>query len=48
MPVGAPCNICEPTEEVFASITRLHVKTKKMEIVAKGIRNSVGMALRSG
>jgi glucose/arabinose dehydrogenase len=44
VPVGAPCNICEPKEEVFASITRLDVKTKKMEIVQKGIRNSVGMA----
>ena len=42
VPVGAPCNICESEEEVFASITRLDVDTKEMEVVQHGIRNTVG------
>ncbi|MEP7320323.1 MAG: PQQ-dependent sugar dehydrogenase [Saprospiraceae bacterium] len=44
VPVGAPCNICESNEEIFGTITRLDVQSKKMEIVQKGIRNSVGLA----
>lgn len=44
VPVGAPCNICESDEEIFASITRLNVNTpgSKPEIVAHGVRNTVG------
>ncbi len=44
VPVGAPCNICDPEEEIFASITRLDVKTPnaKPEIYAHGVRNTVG------
>lgn len=43
VPVGAPCNICEP-DEIFASITRIDVNSAsiKPEIFAKGVRNSVG------
>ncbi len=42
VPVGAPCNICERKEEIYASLTRLDVDTKKMEVVQRGIRNTVG------
>jgi glucose/arabinose dehydrogenase len=42
VPVGAPCNICESENEIFATITRLDLETKKVEIVQRGIRNSVG------
>jgi len=44
VPVGAPCNICESEDEIFASITRLNVDTpgSKPEIVAHGVRNTVG------
>ncbi len=44
VPVGAPCNICESDEEIFASITRLDVSKpgSKPEIVAHGVRNTVG------
>ena len=42
VPVGAPCNICESKDEVFASITTLDVATKKREIYAHGVRNTVG------
>lgn len=41
-PVGAPCNICEPDPERYANITRLDIKTGKIETVARGVRNTVG------
>ena len=42
VPVGAPCNICESEDEVFATITRINMTTKTKEIVHRGIRNTVG------
>lgn len=42
VPVGAPCNICEEKDSVFATITRMNADGSNMEIFAKGIRNSVG------
>lgn len=42
VPVGAPCNICDEKEPVYASITRLNPDGTGMEIFAKGVRNSVG------
>src|SRR6187402_589794 len=42
VPVGAPCNICESKDEVFASITRINADGSGREIFAKGVRNSVG------
>jgi glucose/arabinose dehydrogenase len=42
VPVGAPCNICERKEEIFASITRLNKDGSGREVFAKGVRNSVG------
>lgn len=42
VPVGAPCNICESEDEIFNTITKLNVETGKMEIVQRGIRNTVG------
>ena len=41
VPVGAPCNICEPTEQ-HAHIRRYNPDGSGMEIVARGVRNSVG------
>jgi len=40
--VGAPCNICEPEKEIFSSLVRLNTDGTGMEILARGIRNSVG------
>ncbi|MBK6619478.1 MAG: sorbosone dehydrogenase family protein [Saprospirales bacterium] len=42
VPVGAPCNICESKEPVYASITRLNSDGTGMEVVQHGIRNTVG------
>lgn len=41
VPVGAPCNICEPSE-IYASITRINPDGTGLEIVQHGIRNTVG------
>ena len=40
--IGAPCNICEPEHERFASILRMNPDGSNVEIVARGVRNSVG------
>jgi glucose/arabinose dehydrogenase len=42
VPVGAPCNICDNPNPVYASITRINADGTDMEIFAKGIRNTVG------
>ncbi len=42
VPVGAPCNICESEDEVFASITRMDPDGSNMEVYAHGVRNTVG------
>ncbi len=41
LPVGAPCNICEPGDP-YASIQRLRPEGGALEPVARGVRNSVG------
>ncbi len=46
VPVGAPCNICEPDPDRFATITRLDVASGMIEVVARGVRNSVGFDWR--
>lgn len=42
VPVGAPCNICRPENPIYATITRLNPDGSGQEIVAYGVRNSVG------
>ena len=44
VPVGAPCNICDRTDEDerFATITRMNPDGSGHEVFAHGIRNSVG------
>ena len=42
VPVGAPCNICAPDPDRYATITALDVKRGTIEVVARGVRNSVG------
>lgn len=42
IPVGAPCNICESKNEIYASITRMDPDGSNREIVAQGVRNTVG------
>ena len=42
VPVGAPCNICLSEDSIFASITRMNLDGTGREIIAHGVRNSVG------
>lgn len=42
VPVGAPCNVCDPKQEIYSSLTRINEDGTRFEIVAKGIRNTVG------
>jgi len=42
VPVGAPCNICESQDRIYASLTRLNSDGQNLEIFAHGIRNTVG------
>jgi glucose/arabinose dehydrogenase len=42
VPVGAPCNICEPDPSRYALIARLNPDGSAYEVVARGVRNSVG------
>jgi len=42
VPVGAPCNVCEVPNTLFASITRMEPDGSGLEIFARGIRNTVG------
>ncbi len=40
--VGAPCNICEPAKEIYTSLFRLNADGSGFEIIASGVRNTVG------
>jgi len=42
VPVGAPCNVCESAKPIYASITRISPQGGEPEIVASGVRNTVG------
>lgn len=42
VPVGAPCNICEPDPDRYALISRINPDGSSYEVVARGVRNSVG------
>jgi len=41
IPVGAPCNVCDP-KPPYASITRMNADGTGYEVFARGIRNTVG------
>lgn len=42
VPVGAPCNICAPAPDRYALISRIRPDGTGQEVVARGVRNSVG------
>lgn len=41
VPIGAPCNICDPGDP-YAAILRMDADGSNREIFARGVRNSVG------
>ena len=42
IPVGAPCNICEPDADRYTLINRMKADGSGVEVFARGIRNTVG------
>lgn len=42
VPVGAPCNICEPDPDRYANIMRMNRDGSELEVYARGVRNTVG------
>ena len=42
VPVGAPCNICEPDPQRYANILRMNADGSAIETFARGVRNTVG------
>lgn len=44
VPVGAPCNICEKKNKIYASIARMNPDGSGLEVYASGVRNTVGFA----
>jgi len=40
--VGAPCNICKPNKAIYTSLVRLNPDGSQFELLADGIRNTVG------
>src|SRR5207244_5817269 len=42
VPVGAPCNVCEPPGPRHETITRMRPDGSGLEAFARGVRNSVG------
>jgi len=42
VPVGAPCNVCEPDPARYALISRIKPDGSGYEVFARGVRNSVG------
>ena len=43
IPVGAPCNVCQVADP-HGTILRLNIDTQESTVVARGVRNSVGLA----
>jgi len=42
IPVGAPCNVCEREDPRYASLMRMKVDGSNPEVLAHGVRNTVG------
>jgi glucose/arabinose dehydrogenase len=42
VPVGAPCNLCDPDSNRYANISRMNADGSGREVYARGVRNSVG------
>jgi glucose/arabinose dehydrogenase len=42
IPIGAPCNVCSSKDPRFASISRMNPDGSGFEVIAHGVRNTVG------
>ncbi|WP_420992847.1 PQQ-dependent sugar dehydrogenase [Cupriavidus sp. 30B13] len=48
VPVGAPCNICKPDENRYANIMKMKPDGSDLQVVARGVRNTVGFDWQPG
>lgn len=48
VPVGAPCNVCDPENPIYSTITRIRPDGSGREIYASGVRNTVGFDWQPG
>jgi glucose/arabinose dehydrogenase len=48
VPIGAPCNVCDKDKDGYAQILRMNADGTGREIVAHGVRNTVGFAWQPG
>lgn len=42
VPIGAPCNVCDRDRDGYSMITRMNADGSGREVVARGVRNTVG------
>jgi glucose/arabinose dehydrogenase len=42
VPIGAPCNVCDKEDAVYSKIWRMNPDGSNFEMVARGVRNTVG------
>jgi glucose/arabinose dehydrogenase len=42
IPIGAPCNVCERSDDRYSTIMRMNPDGSNLEIFAHGVRNTVG------
>lgn len=42
VPIGAPCNVCDRDRDGYSMITRMNADGTGREVVARGVRNTVG------
>jgi glucose/arabinose dehydrogenase len=48
VPIGVPCNVCNPEDQRFGTIMRMNPDGSDLEIFARGIRNTVGFDWHPG
>ncbi|HEY1100958.1 MAG TPA: sorbosone dehydrogenase family protein [Myxococcota bacterium] len=48
VPIGAPCNVCDEKDPRYASIGRMNLDGSGYQVVARGIRNTVGFDWQPG
>ncbi|MEY3974674.1 MAG: hypothetical protein RIS59_1035 [Pseudomonadota bacterium] len=48
VPIGAPCNVCDRDADGYAQIVRMQPDGSQREVLARGVRNSVGFAVEPG
>jgi len=46
--IGAPCNVCDRDADGYAQIIRMRTDGSQREVLARGVRNSVGFAIEPG